>query len=76
MLEQSRAISEKPWREMTPQEKADRRAAEKAQAEALFKKTIEALDRQTLETIFAGEKTVTRATAERRLSAKREAGRV
>jgi hypothetical protein len=73
MLEQSRTISEKPWREMTPQEKADYRAARNAEADATVKKVRAIIDRRTLDIIFAGKKTVTRVTAERRLSAKRRA---
>ena len=65
MLEQSRAVSTK----------AAEKARVNAWASAKVKETIEKVEQRTLDTIFAGKKTVTRANAERRLSAKRGGGR-
>ena len=71
MLKQSH--SEIPWREMTPQERADHRAAENALRDAAVERAIEQTYRGWLDIIFAGKRSVTRATADRRLSAKRRA---
>jgi hypothetical protein len=63
----------KPYRQMSPQEKADYRAAENARTQAAVKETIKKIHLGTLDIIFAGKKTVSRATAERRLRARGEA---
>jgi hypothetical protein len=63
MLEPLPVFPTKPFREMTPQEKADYRAAERAHTDALVKKMHERM----LDIIFADKRTVTRAVAERRL---------